>query len=261
MPFSLTKNNQHKKKPPPRPPPPNFNKLKSKSTHNINNKFESLNLIDWSPPSSPRTNPTSAFGGSVSSSFSSSTSSLASSKKSTDIGGFTTPPFTNNFWNGTQTPTTQLFTPTPNNNTATNWYATFTSNGTLKPIENNNTSNNISTNTLLGPTIIRPQNKKKPRPDILESLDDLDRDSPPMPTVPPPSPPKNAGDVITPYGIALFPFPATVAGDLALEVNDVVILIRRVNVEWLYGQVEDREGIFPENFIQIMVPLPGESLN
>lgn len=36
-------------------------------------------------------------------------------------------------------------------------------------------------------------------------------------------------------------------------------LIRRVNKEWLYGKVYDREGIFPESFIQIKVPLPGEN--
>lgn len=37
-----------------------------------------------------------------------------------------------------------------------------------------------------------------------------------------------------------------------------MILIRRVNSEWLYGRVDDREGIFPSNFIEILVPLPEE---
>ena len=36
-------------------------------------------------------------------------------------------------------------------------------------------------------------------------------------------------------------------------------LVRRVNSEWLYGKVCDREGIFPENFVQIQVPLAGEN--
>lgn len=39
----------------------------------------------------------------------------------------------------------------------------------------------------------------------------------------------------------------------------MVHLIRRVNKEWLYGQVCDKEGMFPENFIQIEVPLPEET--
>lgn len=35
----------------------------------------------------------------------------------------------------------------------------------------------------------------------------------------------------------------------------MVILIRQINSEWLYGRVLDREGMFPANFIEIKVPL------
>lgn len=37
-----------------------------------------------------------------------------------------------------------------------------------------------------------------------------------------------------------------------------MILIRRVNEEWLYGRVDDKEGIFPSSFIEVLVPLPDD---
>lgn len=42
------------------------------------------------------------------------------------------------------------------------------------------------------------------------------------------------------------------------QANDIVILHRRINNEWFYGQVEDREGIFPVSFVDVQVPLPEE---
>ncbi|KAK9889365.1 hypothetical protein WA026_004640 [Henosepilachna vigintioctopunctata] len=244
MPFKVTSSQQSKKKPPPRPPPPNLNKLKSKSTHNIHKNFDCFNLIDWGPPNSPRSESMPKFGGSVSSSFSSSTSSLASIKKTTDYEGLLPTSFSTSVWGSNTLQNT-------NNSGVVN-----------SASQNNNFISNIgringSTTTsasLFGPTIIRPQSKKKFRPDIPGTSQNTPTF--PMPTGPPPSPPKEVADVITPYGIALYEFPATQAGDLGLEVDDVVILIRRVNKEWLYGQVEDREGIFPENFINVINPLP-----
>lgn len=41
----------------------------------------------------------------------------------------------------------------------------------------------------------------------------------------------------------------------SLKVDDVVILLRQINSEWLYGRVLDKEGMFPVNFIDIKVPL------
>ncbi|KAL3290001.1 hypothetical protein HHI36_023378 [Cryptolaemus montrouzieri] len=248
MPFKVESSQRSKKKPPPRPPPPNLNKVKSKSTHNIQRKLDSLNLIDWSPPNSPRSESMPKFGGSVSSSFSSSTSSLASIKKSTDYEGLLPTSFSTAIW-GSNTvqnniSTTLVETTVRNNNCATNHLR----------INENNSLNTTSSASLFGPTIIRPRQKKKPRPELPGTS--YSSPSLPMPTGPPPSPPKCAAEVITPYGIALYPFPATQAGDLALEVDDVVILIRRVNQEWLYGQVGDREGMFPENFINVINPLP-----
>jgi hypothetical protein len=205
---------KNKKKPPPRPPPPNFIKYKSKSSYNLAQGIP--NLIDWSPPSSPKQEHPHQFGGSVSSSYSSSTSSLTSSKKSLE-----------------------------NDNSVfhINWIST---NSTIQGKENT---------SALKPRIIRAPPPKK---SVLNKDDLVANCSPPMPKVPPPSPPKGNYDVVTPYGVALYDFPATQPGDLALQANDVVVLIRRVNKEWLYGKVCDKEGIFPESFVQIEVPLPCE---
>lgn len=60
-----------------------------------------------------------------------------------------------------------------------------------------------------------------------------------------------------PYGIALYDFPATHPDDLALEKGDIVQLIKKVNNDWLEGRIGNRQGIFPFNFIDIKIPLPG----
>ncbi|XP_044765384.1 uncharacterized protein B0303.7 [Coccinella septempunctata] len=247
MPLRIP-SSQSKKKPPPRPPPPNLNKLKSKSTHTIHKNCDNFNLIDWSPPNSPKSDTLPKFGGSVSSSFSSSTSSLASIKKSTDYDGLLATNFSSTVW-GTNS------VQNSNNSTSSNRSIIRNNNygpHNIKCNENNLTS--VPSSSMFGPTIIRPRNRMNAKPE-LPSVSDSPP-SLPMPTGPPPSPPKDVTDVITPYGIALYEFPATQLGDLGLEVDDVVILIRRVNKEWLYGQVNDQEGIFPENFIQIINPLP-----
>ncbi|XP_035726685.1 abl interactor 1-like isoform X1 [Vespa mandarinia] len=97
--------------------------------------------------------------------------------------------------------------------------------------------------------------------------DDIkDEPSPPMPTIPPPAPPseyfvqsKNEFEESskTPYGIALYDFPVTHSDDLPLKEGDVVTLIRVVNDDWMEGRVGSRQGIFPINFLDIKIPLPG----
>lgn len=36
----------------------------------------------------------------------------------------------------------------------------------------------------------------------------------------------------------------------------MVFLLRRISNEWFYGRVEEKEGMFPSNYIAIQVPLP-----
>ncbi|KAL1492639.1 hypothetical protein ABEB36_010869 [Hypothenemus hampei] len=224
---------KHKKKPPPRPPPPNFSKLKSKSTFNLTPLVPTGSLIEWSPPNSPNPEATHHFGGSVSSSFSSSTSSLASSKKSFDID-----------LSSLQWPVSQ----SQGNNGAT-FQSYLVNSGSF------NTKTRNSQNTFIGPTIIRPKVKLN-KVDLanLEPSGSL-----PMPSIPPPSPPKIVNEVETPYGIALYDYFANHPSDLSFQIDDVVILIRRINDDWLYGRVLDKEGMFPESFINVQVPLKQEA--
>lgn len=240
MPFTTHK---PKKKPPPRPPPPNFSKYKSKSTLNLNQPSQSLNLIEWSPPNSPKPERPRYFGGSVSSSFSSSTSSLASSKKSFEF----ELPVTNNIW--------PLNPPTivPQNNGTATFQSYVTSSSHFSSTKSGNSSN-LNVPSFFGPTIIRPKVK------TVNKVDDRSpgSDSPPMPNIPPPSPPKEGAEIDTPYGIALFDYPASHPSDLALQAGDVVIILRRISNDWLHGRVLDKEGMFPENFIDIQVPLKDE---
>lgn len=248
---NLNGNNNGKKKPPPRPPPPNLTKYRSKSIHNLhqpqNQVVDNLIELDWSPPHSPQVdtkgNNYGAFGGSVSSSFSSSTSSLASSKKSFECENST-------FWPQLPPPSA-IIKPTAgqqSNILRNNQSATSNSQKSCQSVFYQSQS---------GPTIIRGQPLKKNRNKI--EVTEAPPFSPPMPCIPPPSPPKEVGEVETPYGIALYDFPATSPEDLPLSTNDVVLLIKRINADWLYGKVLDREGMFPAKFVDIQVPLPNDN--
>jgi hypothetical protein len=64
-----------------------------------------------------------------------------------------------------------------------------------------------------------------------------------------------------PYGVALYDFVASQAGDLDLKEGDVVYLTNIINDSWIEGQVGDREGMFPANFLDVKVPLPGQHTN
>ncbi|XP_068975302.1 uncharacterized protein l(3)05822 isoform X1 [Bombus flavifrons] len=96
--------------------------------------------------------------------------------------------------------------------------------------------------------------------------DSKDNPSPPMPTIPPPAPPLEYLAEINndlsvsneePYGIALYDFPLIHADDLPFKQGDIIYLIKKINEDWMEGRVGNQQGIFPINFIDIKVPLPG----
>nr|CAH7739176.1 unnamed protein product [Callosobruchus chinensis] len=99
----------------------------------------------------------------------------------------------------------------------------------------------------VGPTIIKPK--------VLNTVKTTAANKLPMPDIPPPSPPKDIDDVNIAYGIALYNYQGTEPSDLSFQVNDVIVLIRKINEEWYYGKVLDKEGMFPANFIDVQVPL------
>lgn len=137
------------------------------------------------------------------------------------------------------------------------------------------------------PTIIRPAAGKPrispthtktvaapPKPVVVPAVepdtssDDSSLDdsivSPPMPSIPPPAPPKEYFDEVDPfsdeekesYGIALYDFGGEQDDDLPFRVGDKIYLIRQLNDQWYYGR--DRrgcEGMFPMNYIDVKIPL------
>lgn len=215
------------KKKPPRPPPPNSSKYKSKSTYNL---FE--NLIEWTPPNSPKMEK--KIGGSVSSSFNSSTSSLASSKNSIECDI----PIFNNLW-----PTSRS---NINNKNMSDVPSTLAD---RKP--NSMPTFQSYVPSTLGPTIIRSIPKKNTYKETIK----MSPHSLPMPSIPPPDPPKDVQYDDIPYGIALYDFQSEEPNDLPFQVNDIIILTRKINNDWFYGKTGEREGIFPANFIDVIVPL------
>lgn len=116
------------------------------------------------------------------------------------------------------------------------------------------------------------------------SFDDAEEDSSldslpslPMPNIPPPPPPvvvdeDEDNDVIgsvpaaaaapekqEPYGIAMYDFNGETDEDLSFRTNDKIYLLKRLNEEWLLGR--DRrgcEGMFPANYIEVRIALPGD---
>ncbi|KAH8399240.1 hypothetical protein KR215_005756 [Drosophila sulfurigaster] len=48
----------------------------------------------------------------------------------------------------------------------------------------------------------------------------------------------------------LYNFPGEVEGDLALRENELVNVLYRINEDWLYGEVNGRQGQFPANFLE-----------
>uniref|UniRef100_T1JLM8 SH3 domain-containing protein n=1 Tax=Strigamia maritima TaxID=126957 RepID=T1JLM8_STRMM len=61
-----------------------------------------------------------------------------------------------------------------------------------------------------------------------------------------------------PHGVAMYDYKATQGDDLSFKVSDIITLIHRINDEWLYGCLGDREGMFPRTFVQVIIPLPDD---
>ncbi|XP_055310793.1 E3 ubiquitin-protein ligase SH3RF1-like isoform X2 [Sitodiplosis mosellana] len=61
---------------------------------------------------------------------------------------------------------------------------------------------------------------------------------------------------ITPHATALYNFESKEPGDLSLRTGDKVLLRRRIDVNWFEGECHGREGVFPSNYVHIVVPLP-----
>lgn len=57
----------------------------------------------------------------------------------------------------------------------------------------------------------------------------------------------------------LYNFSAEYDGDLTLKENEMVAILYKINEDWLYGEVDGRQGQFPANFIEYLpenIPMP-----
>ncbi|CAJ0584871.1 unnamed protein product, partial [Mesorhabditis spiculigera] len=68
-------------------------------------------------------------------------------------------------------------------------------------------------------------------------------------------------ETIGPYGRSLYPFQGEFTNELSFGANEIVKLIRRVDTEWMEGEVNGQTGIFPANYVQIVVDFPSAPLN
>ncbi|KAK7476700.1 hypothetical protein BaRGS_00032098 [Batillaria attramentaria] len=61
---------------------------------------------------------------------------------------------------------------------------------------------------------------------------------------------------ITPYAKTLYPFQAQLPNELSFNDNEIVTLIQHVDEDWIEGELDGKIGLFPANFVEIIVDCP-----
>lgn len=61
---------------------------------------------------------------------------------------------------------------------------------------------------------------------------------------------------VVPHAFAIFDFVSKESTDLNFKKGELIILKRKVDSNWFYGEINGREGMVPSNLIHIMVALP-----
>ena len=64
-----------------------------------------------------------------------------------------------------------------------------------------------------------------------------------------------------PYCIVESEFISEGPGELSIQPGDTVILVERVNEDWLRGKLNEQVGIFPAAFVDIKVDIPSKPPN
>ncbi|XP_071663895.1 SH3 domain-containing protein 19 isoform X1 [Patagioenas fasciata] len=71
--------------------------------------------------------------------------------------------------------------------------------------------------------------------------------------------PPKVSETSVPHAVVLHDFPAEHADDLDLHAGDIVCLLEKIDTEWYRGKCGNRTGIFPANFVKIVIDVPEES--
>ncbi|XP_017788298.1 PREDICTED: LOW QUALITY PROTEIN: dynamin-binding protein-like [Habropoda laboriosa] len=58
---------------------------------------------------------------------------------------------------------------------------------------------------------------------------------------------------VKPYAITLYPFNAQFPNELSFEAGEVVHLIKHIDSEWMEGTIDNKKGIFPMSYVNIIV--------
>ncbi|XP_070553885.1 SH3 domain-containing protein 19-like isoform X2 [Ptychodera flava] len=82
--------------------------------------------------------------------------------------------------------------------------------------------------------------------------------APSLPQRPGPGHPLFKYMVTEPHAIAVFPYNKQNYDELSFEQDDVIILLRKVDDDWMFGRNVDQEGMFPKKFVRVVQALPGE---
>ncbi|NXA09359.1 SH319 protein, partial [Sapayoa aenigma] len=71
--------------------------------------------------------------------------------------------------------------------------------------------------------------------------------------------PPKVSDTSAPHAVVLHDFPAEHADDLDLHSGDIVCLLEKIDAEWYRGKCGNRTGIFPANFVKVVIDVPDEA--
>ncbi|KAK2585557.1 hypothetical protein KPH14_010195 [Odynerus spinipes] len=58
------------------------------------------------------------------------------------------------------------------------------------------------------------------------------------------------------YGRAIYDYVSKVPGDLSFKKGDIVVLRKKIDNNWYFGECGTSHGVFPLSYVQVMTPLP-----
>ncbi|XP_069130793.1 SH3 domain-containing protein 19-like [Argopecten irradians] len=106
----------------------------------------------------------------------------------------------------------------------------------------------------------KPEKQQPPRPASIRRTSLTESSTPPgLPPRPTPGHPLYHYMAAVPHGVAMHDFEGVHDGDLVFKAGDRVLLVSQLDEAWMRGKVDDQEGIFPSEFIQVVIPLPNQS--